>query len=233
MDAPIKLLLLPGMYGTGELFADFVKALPDGFAAQVVDYPNDISLSYPELLELVRALVPAEPYVIVAESFSTPLAIQFAATNPENLRGLALFSGFATSPVRGLLRWLAPYLAPVLAYFPVNEFGARLMLWGSTAPEELKERIRIAIASVRPKVLMNRVQSVVACNVLGDLREVKVPMLFMQAKHDGLVNAECADEIRRAKPEIDLRILDGSHMLLQQMPHRTAEIVADFVRRLS
>lgn len=228
-----KLVLLPGMHGTGELFADFVRALPAGFAAQVVEYPNDISLSYAELLELVRALIPAEPYVIVAESFSTPLAIQFAATNPPNLKGVVLCAGFATSPVRRLLRWLAPYLAPVLAYFPVNEFGARLMLFGSTAPEDLNERIRTAIASGRPKVLMDRVKAVVACNVLGELREIKLPMLFMQAKHDGLVNAICLKEILAVKPGIEVVVLDGSHMLLQQMPRRTAEIVADFVRRLS
>lgn len=234
MDAPLtKLVLLPGMYGTGELFADFVSALQDGLAAQVVEYPNDISLSYAELLELVRAVVPAEPYVIVAESFSTPLAMQFAAEHPENLKGVVLSAGFATSPVRGLLRWFAPYLAPLLALVPVNEFGARLMLIGSTAPRALKDRVRDAIASVRPGVLMDRVRAVVACNVLEELSAVEVPVLFLQARYDGLVNAACADEIRRAKPEIEVRVLEGSHMLLQQMPRETAKIVAEFVGRVS
>lgn len=228
-----KLVLLPGMYGTGDLFTDFAQVISGSFPSQIVSYPNDVCLSFAELLGLVRTVVPAsERYVIVAESFSTPLAIQFAATNPPNLMGVVLSAGFATSPVRGVLRWLTPYLAPLLAYTPVNEFGARLMLYGSKAPQELIERIRAAIASVRPKVLMDRVQSVVSCNVLGELREVKVPMLFLQARHDGLVSAACADEIRRAKPEIEFVVLDASHLLLQQMPHQTAEIVADFVRRL-
>jgi len=33
-----RLVLLPGMDGTGELFADFVEALPDAFDGRVVRY---------------------------------------------------------------------------------------------------------------------------------------------------------------------------------------------------
>jgi pimeloyl-ACP methyl ester carboxylesterase len=221
------------MYGTGELFADFVEALPSTFAAQVAGYPNDIFLSSAELLDLVRSTVPAsDPYVIVAESFSTPLAIQFAATNPPNLKGLVLSAGFATSPVRGLLRFLTPFLAPILSHLPVNEFGVTIVLFGSTAPQALQARVRAAIVSVKPKVLMDRVRAVVACNALAELREINVPVLYMQARRDGLVNAVCLEEIRRVKPEIEVVVLDGSHMLLQTMPQQTAEIVANFVRRL-
>jgi pimeloyl-[acyl-carrier protein] methyl ester esterase len=221
------------MYGTVELFADFIHALPSEFAAHAVGYPNDQFLSYPELLGLVRSRVPASrPYAVVAESFSTPLAIQFAATNPANLKGVVLSAGFATSPVRGSLRFLTPFLAPLLAHLPVNKFGARIMLFGLTAPQALKDRVQDAIASVKPRVLMDRVRAVVACNALEDLRRIRVPVLFIQARHDGLVNAVCLEEIRREKPEIEVVVLDATHMLLQQMPRETAEIVANFVRRL-
>lgn len=79
---------------------------------------------------------------------------------------------------------------------------------------------------------MDRVRTVVACNALEELREVKAPILYMQARHDRLVNAVCLEEIRRAKPEVEVVVLDGTHVLLQQMPRETAEIVAEFVRRL-
>lgn len=210
-----------------------MKALPKDFVSIAPCYPNDVCLSYADLLGLIEFSVPAsEPYVIVAESFSTPLAIQFAATNPVNLKGLVLSAGFATSPVRGVLRSLTPVLTPLLSHLPVNKVGAKIMLFGSTAPESLQARLRAAIASVKPKVLMDRVRAVVACNALEELREVKVPILYMQARRDGLVNAACLEEIRQTKPEIEVVVLDQTHMLLQQMPRETAEIVANFVRRL-
>jgi pimeloyl-[acyl-carrier protein] methyl ester esterase len=233
MQSGIKIVLLPGMYGTAELFADFEKALPGEFAAERVSYPNDRFLSYAELLELVRSRVPAsEPYVIVAESFSTPLAIQFAATHPTNLKGLVLSAGFATSPVRGSLRFMTPFLAPLMSRLPVNEYGARILVPGPIAPLSWQARLRAAIVSVKPRVLMDRVRAVAACDVLVELREVRVPILYMQARRDRLVNAVCLEEIRTVKPELEVVVLDGSHMLLQQMPDQTAEIVAEFVRRL-
>jgi pimeloyl-[acyl-carrier protein] methyl ester esterase len=103
-----KLVLLPGMDGTGNLFADFVEALPDTFEVEVVHYPNNVCLSYTELMTFVQsAAPPSEPFVLVAESFSTPLAIQYAATNPPDLRGLVICAGFVTTPLQGWRRFLA------------------------------------------------------------------------------------------------------------------------------
>jgi pimeloyl-[acyl-carrier protein] methyl ester esterase len=234
MDASgIKLVLLPGMYGTGELFADFVEALRGAFAVQVVGYPNDRFLTYAELLDLIRSLVlGSEPYVIVAESFSSTLAIQFATTHPANLKGLVLSAGFATSPMRGLLRWLCLFLLPIMPWLPVPEFAGGFLLFMSSAPESLQARVRDAVASAKPKVLRDRARAVLTCNALEDLGVVNVPMLYLQARHDRLVSAACLEDIRRVKPEIEAVVLNGPHLLLQAMPQETAEIVANFVRRL-
>jgi pimeloyl-[acyl-carrier protein] methyl ester esterase len=231
--AEIKLVLLPGMYGTGELFADFAGALPGEIAAQVVAYPNDRYLSYAQLLDLIRISVPAsKPYAIVAESFSTTLAIQFAATHPPNLKGMVLSGGFVTSPIRGLMRSICLFLMPIMPYLPVPEFASGFMIFKSTAPDSLQVRVRNAVASAEPRVLMERARTVLTCNALEELSKVSVPMLYLQARHDRLVSAVCLEDIRRVKPEIEAVVLDGPHLLLQQMPQQTAEIVANFVRRL-
>ena len=76
--APNHLVLLPGLDGAGELFADFVAALPEACTATVVAYPADKFLSYRDLRPFVSAAVPkSERFVLVAESFSTPLAIWY------------------------------------------------------------------------------------------------------------------------------------------------------------
>ncbi len=79
---------------------------------------------------------------------------------------------------------------------------------------------------------MDRVRAVVACNALDDLGSVNVPVLYLQARYDRLVNPACLAEMRQVKPEIEVSVLDSSHMLLQQVPSEAAQIVADFVRRL-
>lgn len=228
-----RLVLLPGMHGDGELFSDFMKALPNDFAATAPVYPNDVCLSYADHLRAVeKSASEYDSFVMLAESFSTPIAIQFAATNPPNLKGLVISAGFATAPVRGVLRWIAPTLIPVLSYVPVNKIGARVMAPGPAPSNSTSARIRAAIAAVKPNVLMHRVQVVMRCNVLEELRKVTVPILYLQARYDRLVDPICLEEMRRTKPDMEIVAMDGPHMLLQQMPREAAEIVAKFVRRL-
>jgi pimeloyl-ACP methyl ester carboxylesterase len=228
-----RLVLLPGMHGDGELFSDFMKALPTNFASSASFYPNDVCPSYADHLRAVE-LNAAEygPFVMLGESYSSPISIQFAAKRPANLKGLVLSAGFATSPVRGVLRWIAPALMPALSYLPVNTIGARIMVPGRMVPGSAPARMRDAIAAMKPKVLMDRVRSVLDCDVLEDLRKIEVPVLYLQSRDDRLVNSVCLEEIRRVKPEIEVMVMDSSHMILQEVPREAAEIVAEFVRRL-
>ena len=66
---PVKpaLILLPGMDGTGDLFALFVAALGDEFDVRVVRYPGGHCGGYDELEAIARAAIPdARPYVLSA-----------------------------------------------------------------------------------------------------------------------------------------------------------------------
>ncbi len=226
-------MLLPGMHGDGELFSDFMKALPSDFASTALRYSNDVCLSYADHLRAVElSATEYDPSVMLGESFSSPIAIQFAAKDLPNLKALVISAGFATSPVRGFLRLVGPLLAPVLAHFPVSKIGARMMVSGQVVPGSAPARMRAAIGAVKPKVLMDRVQSVLKCNVLEDLIKVRVPVLYLQARYDGLVNPVCLEEMKQVKPDIEVVVMDGPHMLLQCLPRQAAEIVANFVRRL-
>jgi len=82
-----RLVLLPGLDGTGELFASFIDAL-GGFATQVIAYPTDRAMTYAEHENFVRGKLPAdEDFVLLAESFSGPIGISIAAAAPPRLKG--------------------------------------------------------------------------------------------------------------------------------------------------
>src|SRR5260370_21006413 len=95
-----RLVLLSGLDGTGQLFGVFLTAVPDTFAATTVSYPADKVLSYSELRPFVNAAVPkVEPFVLLAESFSTPLALEFAASNPPNLTAVVICAALVFKPL--------------------------------------------------------------------------------------------------------------------------------------
>jgi len=228
-----KLLLLPGMDGTGDLFAGFVEAFPDEFETEIVSYPTDVFLSYSELMPLIHsATPPTEPFVLVAESFSTPLAIQYAATNPPNLKGLVLCAGFVTSPVRGWLLFFCSLLSPVLIRPSLPMWVVRLLLVGATAPQPLLAAVSTAVSSVKPTVMSARFRAVISCDARVELGRVSVPILYVQATQDRLVRELCLDEIQRIRPEINMAKIVGPHLILQREPRQAAEVVAEFVHKL-
>ena len=94
-----RLVLLPGMDGTGELFAPFIAAL-DGWPTTVISYPPDREMEYAGHEAHARARLPLDgDYVLLAESFSGPVGIALAASRPRGLRGLILCASFAVNPL--------------------------------------------------------------------------------------------------------------------------------------
>ena len=92
--------LLPGMDGTGDLFRPFIDSLPSNFSPTIVSYPRDRIAGYEELGNYLSDAVPREaPYVVVAESFSGPVAVEHAAKQPSNLEALILIGSFVSNPL--------------------------------------------------------------------------------------------------------------------------------------
>jgi len=229
-----RIVLLPGLDGTGNLLLNFSQALPSQMRKEIPIYLKDRVLSYEDLIKLVRSICEdSEPFVLLAESFSTPLAIQIAAERPKNLKALILCVGFASSPVRGFVRWVCWILAPIMMRAAPPDSAIRSLLIGGDAPEPLVGAVRAAISSVRSKVLAARLRAILGCDVRSLLNQVNVPMLYLQARHDRLVKPRCLEEIRRLRPDIETATIDGPHLLLPREPQKAAVIVENFLKSLS
>lgn len=221
------------MDGTGRLFAEFAKALTGEFEITVASYPTDACRSYCELKQFVLTLFPkSDSYVLLAESFSTPLAIQCAAENPGNLKALILCAGFSTSPARGWWRPFISLLVPIVLRLKLPALAVGSFLIGQNAPESLLSAVRGAVTSVQPRVLVARIRAILACDVRKELARVRVPILYLRATEDKLVPAQCAEEILNIKPDTEVISIAGPHLLIQRDPRRTAEAVAAFLREL-
>lgn len=230
----ITLVLLPGVDGTGNLFANFVSALPPTLRVRVVRYPADRFFTYAELFSCVMDAIPAtDLFIAVAESFSTPLAVKLAARHPPNLVGLVICAGFITNPVNSWLLRMKVLVRPFLFALPMPAFIVDHFLIGKNAPHELREAVRQTAGSVSPKVKAMRVHAVMACDVRKELAQVQVPTLYLQAKHDRLVNERCFREIQVVKPDAILASITAPHFILQREPHKAADLIANFIQQLS
>jgi len=220
------------MDGTGKLFRGLENALPESWRNSVVTNLSDVPTSYTQFLRTVESATPECPFLLIAESYSTPLAISYAATRPKNLKALVLCGGFASSPVSGL-RWLAAQLLrPFLFHLPLTDRTIERYLLDENADPALKAELRAALATVKPSVLAARLGEILSCDVRADLTRIDVPSLYIQAENDCLVSPNSLAEILLHKPDLIVASIPGPHLLFQREPARTAKAIEDFVHQL-
>ena len=222
-----KLVLLPGLHGTEDLLGPFLAALPSEARYAIVQYSSPLRSDYFECEAAAReALPPSEPYVLVGESFSGPVAISIASAKPPGLCGIVLVGSFAAAPSPML-----KYLAPLISRLPMNRLAGRFMatsLLGSSASSELRRSVRDVIAQMSPSMIGGRVRALSRVDVTENLRRITIPVLYLRATRDRLVPPQCAQQMMRLSSQVRLIDLDGPHMLLSCAPHECARAIVTF-----
>jgi pimeloyl-ACP methyl ester carboxylesterase len=179
------MVLLPGLDGTGDLFVDFIAALPESWTATTVTFPTDRFLTYTDLRPFVATAVSQlERFVLVAESFSTPLAVWYAATNPPNLAAIVICAGFVRNPLHGWSGAVKALAKPWLFKLKPPRTILEYFLLGQHAPSGLLQSLRHALHKVSPDVLSGRLQEVLDCDARDDLRPTTVPLLYLEATYE-------------------------------------------------
>jgi pimeloyl-ACP methyl ester carboxylesterase len=236
MDKPgkhITAVLLPGMDGTGRLFKPLIKQFPAWIKSQVISYPPDEALDYVELCDMVRKSLPKEGrFIVGAESFSGPIAIQIASEKIERLSGVVLCASFAKSPGLFPGTFLKPLIRPWLFRTSVSKRLAKRLLIGSPAPLGLVKELDAALDSVKPKVLADRLRSAVSVDVSALLTQCPVPLLSIAATEDKLVGGGALKTMLRIRPDIKHIDIKAPHLVLQIAPTESAAAIVRFVNEL-
>jgi pimeloyl-ACP methyl ester carboxylesterase len=217
------------MDGTGDLLAPAVEALSPSLQPRVVCYPPDEELGYSDLLE--QAALPEVPHLLVAESFSGPLAVKLASQNPAQLRGLVLVASFVRCPST-LLRFGRGLCRPRLFRRLPPRWMLRRYFLGDDASEPDLDELSAAVRQVSAEVMARRIREMAEVDVRDELTRVRVPILYLGATRDRLVGRAMAQEILRLAPHAEAVWLDAPHLVMQRRPKECAEAIARFAQRL-
>jgi pimeloyl-ACP methyl ester carboxylesterase len=228
-DAP-TLVLLPGLDGTGRLFAPVVEAAEGRFPVSVARYPTREVLGYPELVPHARRAIPEDrPFVLVAESFSGPLAIEIAARGDAALRGIVFAGSFARNPGPLGSRLLRPF-ASLLFRRPPSPAAVRRRLAGEDAPDELVDAVLDATGRVERRVLAHRLRELLAVDARPALRRVEVPILYLAGSRDRLVGRRGLRGVRSVRPGVTAVVMDAPHLILQRRPEEALDRIGAWLR---
>ena len=224
-----SIVLLPGLDGTGELFAPLIDCFPERINPVVFSYPRNRCKNYEELKEIVMPSLPRDqPFFLLGESFSGPLSVMIAHDNPEGLMGLILCATFIKNPFILLPSWMKIVSAGfIYRLWPfLISFRAKI---GGTRYREIAGIALNAIKSVSPDVIAHRVKSILSVNVESELEECSCPVLYLMAGRDNLIKRHNYDGINNLKRDVELAVVDTFHFVLQLEPEKSGEVLLKFM----
>ena len=226
-----KLILLPGLHGTGDLFKPLLDVIPPQVATRIIAHPTDRVCGYKALFQLVEAQLQEESdMVLLGESFSGPLALKLAVAHPMRVRAVVLCASFVAPPVPRILCYLATPLA--LLGVPLPSLAVRVFLSGHHAPRAVVLDLKRTVRRVQPHVLAHRVRTAAWINAVAALQQCPVPILCLAGTRDRLIGARSINKIRRTRPDVTVKTIDGPHLLLQVNPAEAWQEISAFLKLL-
>ncbi len=224
----MKLVLLPGLDGTGKLFAPLIEALPNSIDIQVITYPLNKEQSYNELIAQVKQNLPQEDFILLAESFSGPIAYHVALSQPKQLKALILVATFLENPRPFLLKFIPN--SRVLA-LPIPNILSRIFFLGFSVKSEIVELFNEAIKTVSPSVIEYRLKEI--AQLKPSSQRVKIKTIYIQASNDKLVPSKSLKDWQKVCDNIDVFNINGEHFILQANSTGCAEVVTEAVRLIT
>lgn len=230
------IVFLPGIDGTGISFGPLRPLLPPKAHVTVVRYPGDRLLDFEETVAWARDQIPCgrSDWIVLAESFSGPVAVRLLGCGHIKAKCLILSSTFARPP-RPLLLKLARCLplAPLLRV-PLPRFLLRHVIEGGEETLDLFlglwQRVKKRVAM---KVLAHRIDIVGRVDVRPWLPRITVPSLYIQATADRSVPAAALFDFIELVPDLRVERIRGPHFILQARPEASLAAIQNFVSRLT
>ena len=223
----MQIILLPGLHGTDDLFQEFIKCRPGSFSPIVVSLPEGEGLTYQTYTDAVSKEINFDqPTVILGESFSGPIALKLAAQNPQGLMGIVLVASFVTPPYPRALSFL-----PWDFLFSISSplYTLRALLQFSPNMAKIVQQASVLLQKISSKTMAQRVRTALATDVVKELKECGVPILYLAGTKDFVVPSWNWKKIVALRPDVRVHHINAPHFVLQIAPREAWDGIKKFI----
>jgi pimeloyl-ACP methyl ester carboxylesterase len=175
-----------------------------------------------------------ETFTVIGFSLGTTVAVRAAVRHPERVRGLVLAAGFAKADNRlalGMRIWEGTARSDresFARYVLDTGFGARFI---NGLPPEQIEQLTADLAANVPGGVVGQARLVRAADTTGDLANVAVPTLVVNATADLLVDPANSRVLAEGIPGAEYVEIDAGHVLMAEQPQLWEETVTGFLAK--
>jgi len=218
----LKIILLPGLDGTGMLFKEMLKALPNALTIQVICLDELEGNSYANKAQYLANSLSSSELFIVAESYSGPLAYALCNILGSKVKQLVLLASFISAP--SLLSRFA-HLIPVFALKPskLNIWLLNKVGFASSANKNQVSDVFKSISFANKTKLKNRLHNISRLSKPKNLHAT--PVVYIKPTNDLLVNSRAVDDVKSVFSNTKVVTINGGHFIAQTHSIECANII--------
>ncbi len=227
---PIKALLLPGLDGTGKLLVDFAQAAPSQISCEIIRYEKHFT-TIDEFVAVAASTLSSETKtVIIAESFSGPIATQMALRFPERIAAIVFAASFVEPPYGALLRLYSAFPKLALNNLTSGNLTSSNLIFGNLIFRRWLVR-HCCLNGVQDKSLIDEALTVVESldadvirrrvALLSRVESVApstMPVLDFQATDDRVLSHTATTSVAQTFPNAKTVKFHAPHFLLLAQP---------------
>jgi pimeloyl-ACP methyl ester carboxylesterase len=220
----MKLILLPGMDGTGKLFEPMLSALPPLIEAEVITLSSLYEDHIKAQADEVAKLIGDQEVVIFAESYSGLIAYELAQIDNLNIKHIVFAASFLSRP-----SYLSKFgaIAPLflLRLNLVPTFFLSWFLFGSCERNDLVQLFNQALELVTNSTLKARLKTIAA--LTEPKKSFKIPCTYIQATKDKLVSQKSMKSFQKLCINLNTKLVNGGHFIAQSNPEKCVEVIVE------
>jgi pimeloyl-ACP methyl ester carboxylesterase len=218
-----KIILLPGLDGTGLLFKPLLDCIQNTQDVKVISYPTNICQDYNQLMDLVLSQLPNEDFILVAESFSGYIAYLIGLKKPKYLKRIVFVATFLISPRPFLLGFSKMLPMSLLLNVNIPNFFIKRFLFGQFVNKETIKLFKKSINEVDSKVMANRLSLI--ADLKAPSKSSSIEATYIQAIDDKLIDKNSVEIFKKLFLNLTIHKIRGTHFLLQSNPSKCIQII--------
>lgn len=224
---------LPGLHGTAELYDVVKERLPKQIQAEFITLPTSGKQDYHTLTnwldEELSHGFQGQKRLVIAESFSGPLALRWAEKRPDEVAGIVLVSSYCDAPLNPGIALLP--LRPLFMVKPPRK-TLRHFLIGEDASEAEVAQLGSVVQAIPSSTLSKRVRSILGLMERDSPVLPNTPMMILQAQSDNLIPWEAQRKLEACYPNARTHWIESPHLMFQRYPELCLEHLLEFVSEI-
>lgn len=221
----MKIILLPGVDGTGVLFEPFVNIFKADVPVEVVPLTKDSDQSILNQVSIIEDAVGDEEVIFIVESYSGLLAYELAKRNKIRIKQIFFFGCFLQPP--SFIGKIGRFLPVRLLNIIPDKVIAHILFNRWSSPE-LISLFRKAIDAGDFSNLKKRIRIIGTYHKPGQV--IDVPCVYVQATMDNLVSAYNIKAFEEVCSNLQVEVVEATHMLLQTQPQQMSQLIHKYLQ---